>query len=211
MKYQILIFDLDGTLTDSKDGIFSGFEYSLAKLGIPMDPKIDFNDFIGPPLSHSFKKHFHLQGKENDRAVKIYREYYERKGMFQNRLYDGVLETLTRLKNSNHILILATMKLLQYTETIMAHFAINDFFQKVYAPGPGQLVEDKINLLRELKTEIKGSSYLMIGDRNIDIQSAKANAITACAVTYGYGSMAELTAEDPDFMIDDVRELLKIV
>ena len=124
----IILFDLDGTLTDPGEGITNSVAYALARYGITVEDKSTLNCFIGPPLAESFAKYYHLSDEDSKRAVDIYREYFAVKGIFENRLYDGISEMLKTLKKAGKTLLLATSKPEVYAKQILDHFDLLQFF-----------------------------------------------------------------------------------
>jgi phosphoglycolate phosphatase len=211
MKHPVIVFDFDGTLVDSQEGIFAGFRHTLKALGLPLDPGLNLYDVIGPPLADSFRKHFGLEGARNDLAVRIYREYYGRQGLYQARLYDGAPETLAALRRRDHKLILATVKMLMYTDRILVNLGIDRYFMKKYGPTGENPHFDKSAALGLVKQEMPQDSFLVVGDRGTDIRAARENGLRSCAATYGYGSREELEREKPNYLIDDIRQVMEVV
>jgi phosphoglycolate phosphatase len=211
MRYATIIFDLDGTLLDSQEGIFAGFRHALDILGVPLDPAFDMYQLIGPLLADSFKKYFHQEGERNDLAVHTYREYYERKGMYQVRLYDSVMETLHALVERGHRLELVTFKTLIFTNRILEHQGIRQYFAATYGPAVGVPHFDKVERFQAIAQGLPSDQILVVGDRGADIRAARSAGLRSCAVTYGYGGREELETEKPDYLIQSIQELLRIV
>ena len=191
-----IFFDLDGTLTDPKPGITRSIQYALDKLGQPTIPTEDELTWcIGPPLRASFVK---LLGTEAaaDLAVAHYRERFSDIGLYENRVYAGVEEVLTTLRQSGRRLFVATSKPHVYAARIIEHFDLRRHFERVFGSELDGTRADKSDLLAyALKTAAVDSSHaIMIGDRSHDMIGARNNGIKGIGVLYGYGSEQELMA-----------------
>lgn len=214
MRYSHLLFDLDGTLIDSKRGIFNAVKYTLDKLEIPeIGRPSDFNPFIGPPLRESFRELFNFSPDLAETATSIYREYYGEKGLFEFDIYDGILETIPKLKEMGFTLCLVTSKAEVYAKRIIKSMPVAGCFREISGceiDGTRSLKNELIEYTLE-KLGIKPSgSIIMIGDRYHDIRGAKLANVSSAAILYGYGSEAELREESPDLFINKPSDLLKI-
>jgi phosphoglycolate phosphatase len=186
-------FDLDGTLTDPKPGITRSIQYALGKLDLEVPPEDALTWCIGPPLQASLKK---LLGADDlvHRAVALYRERFADIGLFENRVYPGVEDTLSAVAGSGRRLFVATSKALVYAERIIDHFKLRIYFERVFGSELDGTRSDKTDLLSyALKTTgIDPTQAIMIGDRSHDMIGARNNKMTAVGVLYGYGSKQEL-------------------
>ncbi len=213
-RFSLLLFDLDGTITDSQRGITRSVQYALQQLGIPAPDPAAFRPFIGPPLFDSFRK---LPGFDDARAIQaihLYREYYTATGIFENELYPGIPELLSRLHGDGRTLALATTKPTVYAERILAHFNLTDCFAHVTGSNMDGSRVDKDELVRDVLAafpHISPNRAVMIGDREYDILGARANGILSVAVTWGYGPCTELRTARPDYLVRSVRELEALV
>jgi phosphoglycolate phosphatase len=186
-------FDLDGTLTDPKPGITRSIQYALGKLDrdVPLEDELTW--CIGPPLRASLKK---LLGADDlaDRALSLYRERFADIGLFENRIYPGIGDTLAAIASSGRRLFVATSKPGIYAERIIDHFKLGIYFESVFGSELDGTRSDKTDLLRyALKTTgVDPSRAVMIGDRSHDMIGARNNKMTAVGVLYGYGSKQEL-------------------
>ena len=213
--YQYVIFDLDGTLTDPLEGITNSVSYSLCEMNIEIPDRKVFQDFIGPPLKDSYEKWFHLIGEENDRAIELYRVYYQDKGILENRLYDGMGELLKDLHDRGIFLAIASSKPEHFVHRVLQSFDIEQYFSVIAGArddGEGgtkiAVLTDALNRIRQKEgRRALNSRILMVGDRKFDIQAARELGTDVCAVSYGYGQMSELVGCDPDYIADDLDDL----
>ena len=209
-KYRSYLFDLDGTLTDPGVGIKNSIRYALEKFGLPIPEDRVLDNFIGPPLLDSFAKYCGASPDEAQTLLKLYREYFSVKGLFENEVYDGVRETLAALKKGGATLCLATSKPELYAKQIVEHFGIAQYLDFV---GGSTMDEtrtkksDVINYVLE-NTGIRAGEAVMVGDRKYDVEGGRACGLDTVGVTFGYGSPEELA--DANYIIDSFPELLNI-
>ncbi|MCX7785175.1 MAG: HAD hydrolase-like protein [candidate division WOR-3 bacterium] len=209
IAHKILLFDLDGTLTDSKQGIINSIRYALSKMNLK-ENNINLEKFIGPPLAESFEKYFGLDNNTARYAVSVYREYYAVKGIFENRVYPGIPELLHKLKDKKKTLVCVTSKAGYYAQQILDHFNLSQYFTKLVGSNMDLTCTHKIELIRLALSyfpENSNSDFIMIGDRADDIIGAKKNNIKSIGVLYGYGTAEEIKAETPDYIVKSVKEL----
>lgn len=210
MKDTTILFDLDGTLTDSAEGIFNGIIYALKRFDMEIEDRERLYKCIGPPLKYSFMNFFELQEADADRAVSFYREYYQDKGIFQNRLYDGIEELLKLLRDKEFTMAVATSKPEPYARRIIEKFQIDKYFSFVGGSGldgsRGTKTEVMQYVLDELGVKNPGKVF-MVGDRNHDIIGAKTIGTSSIGVLYGYGSMDELKNAKADYIVHTVEEV----
>ena len=191
----IVFIDLDGTLTESKPGIMGGIRHAVNALGLEMPPDDVLDNFIGPPLTDSFEKYMGLTGEESRRALEEYREYYGRQGEFENSVYDGVEEMLTRLKEAGKRLFVVTAKPEPAAKRIISHFGLGRFFEQVCGASLDDTRDNKTAVIHYALEEcgVKDlSEVVMIGDRNDDVRGADNAGIGVVGVLYGYGNETEL-------------------
>ncbi len=205
------IFDLDGTLTDSKPGILGCLTNTLDAHGIAWTGPLDW--FIGPPADYSMRR-LMPDADEPRRAALLhdYRLCYAATGWQENSVYPGVPELLQSLQRSGWQLFVCTSKREDFTERILEKFALSRYFFAVYADKAGSLHHTKTALLRRLLDEqsLDRATTFMVGDRKFDIEAARANGVTSIAVTYGYGTSEELASAGPDHTCNAVEGLLPI-
>ena len=213
MKYKHYLFDLDGTLTDSGIGITNSVMYALEKFGIHVSDRKELYPFIGPPLTDSFKKYYGFSEKDALQAVEYYREYFRAGGIFENAVYEGIPEMLRALKNGNATVALATSKPYEFTVQILDHFDLHQYFDHVGAATMDGRISSKADVIRHLLDNlgvIDKSSVLMIGDRDQDVEGAKANDLHCAGVLWGYGSNDELMNAGADYIVSVPSDILTL-
>ena len=211
--YQTILFDLDGTLTDSSPGITNSVAYALEKMGFTVSDKQELLPFIGPPLSESFQRYYHLSEKESQQAIVFYREYFTEKGIFENSLYPDVEEILKQLKLDGKQILLATSKPEPFARIILDYFHLTEYFDEIVgATMDGTLSAKGDVIAHALKRAsiTDPATCLMIGDRKHDILGAKSNQMDSVGVLYGFGSREELSRAGATFIIDGLSDLLTL-
>jgi phosphoglycolate phosphatase len=208
MNYQYLLFDLDGTISDPKQGITNCLNYALASFDLPQHPPDTLAQFIGPPLDYSFRQ---LVGERNPEfigaLVAKYRERYAEIGYRENALYPGIVSALTELHQHAGVVIgLCTSKRADFAHKILELFNLSHFFTFVSGGDVGVEKSSQIGALLDAGTI--NASTLMIGDRHFDLAAAQAHAIDGAGVLWGYGSEAELKPFNPVFLLQHTHELL---
>ncbi len=208
-KIDNILFDLDGTLTDPKEGIVNSILFALKKLRIHEKNISDLDTFIGPPLRESFVKRYNLTNELADKAMLYYREYFSVKGINENKIYPGVKEMLESLSNHNYKLFVATSKPTIFALEVLRYFKIDSYFSEIIGSNLDNTRTDKTEIISYIisKYGLKAGSSVMIGDRKHDIIGAKNNSMKTIAVTYGYGSPEELLSCQPDFILHNCPEI----
>ena len=206
----MILFDLDGTLTDPKAGITRSVRYALGRLGIE-EPDLDsLIGFIGPPLAESFSKQYAMTPEETASAVVFYREFFKQQGMFDNEVYPGIEELLQSLKSVGCTLVVATSKPTVFAEAILQHFDLAKYFDLVVGSNLDQTRSAKAEIIAcilESFPEFQNAYFVMIGDREHDIIGAHHTRIDSIAVRCGYGPDEELRRANPTYMAEAVTEL----
>lgn len=208
--YKYLFFDLDGTVTESAEGIINSVAYALEKLGIPVENKETLRCFIGPPLSESFREFYKLSEEDIQRGVLYYREYYPDKGIFENKLYDGIAELLEKLSKTEYKIILATSKPEPFAVRILDYFGISQYFDLIVGSTFDKKRMGKTDVLEyalKMCDDPDRSECLMIGDRKHDVIGARDVGIDCAYVLYGYGSREEAEEYSAEYIIDDMAKL----
>jgi len=208
LKHEIVLFDLDGTLTDPGTGITNSVAYALNRFGIEVADRRELYPFIGPPLMHSFRDFYNLDEVTARQAVDYYREYYQDQGIYENELYPGIDKLLASLKEEGRRLAVATSKPTFFAEKVLQHFDILKYFPLVVGSNlDGTRVEKDEVMAHALALLNSSALTLMVGDRKYDILAAHKLGIEALGISYGYGSAEELEAAKPHYMAASVAEL----
>lgn len=212
--YKYIFFDLDGTLTDPGVGITNSIIYSLKKFNIEVSDRTQLYKFIGPPLLESYAKYFNFSKEEANKAVVYYREYFTDKGIFENEVYDGIPELLSKLKDAGIKLVLATSKPEHFALRIMEHFELAQYFCCMCGSSQHETQESKADVIRKAISicNIENTeNILMVGDRLHDIEGAKACGLQAAGVMWGYGSVEEFKKYNADYIVNDLNELSNLI
>lgn len=208
--YEYLFFDLDGTVTDSAEGIYNSVAYALEKLGCPVEDKTTLRPFIGPPLTDSFREFCGFDEEKTALGVKYYREYYPEKGIFENRLYDGIARLLETLSMHGRKIVLATSKPEPFAVRILEHFDIAKYFHLIAGSTFDGTVNSKTDVLRSAMDKCgitDPSTVLMIGDRKHDVIGAHEVGMDCAYVLFGFGTREEAQEYSAEYIIDDVDAL----
>jgi phosphoglycolate phosphatase len=203
-----VLFDLDGVLVDSRAAIADCINHALAALGLPQQREADLYRFIGPPLAVTFAE---LTGQAADSAavaacVEHYRERYAVAALGETEVVPGITEALTELAR-HHRLAVATAKALALAEPLLEGLALRTFFDVVAGPDLTAINEDKSTTIGAALGALASDRAVMVGDRSFDIAGAHAHGLAAIGVTWGIGSVDELSAAGADAIIDDPAEL----
>lgn len=227
MDKKYLLFDLDGTVTDSNLGITRCVQYALLDQGIDEQDMSVLEEYIGPALDDSFKKYHGLNDEQAVKAVAKYRERYRDTGIFENEVYDGIVPCLETLKAAGKIICLSTCKPEPFAVRILEHFKLDKYFDVVTGSDlegtrkqKYQVIEEtfkrlsanvlKQELTEELLNEIKADS-VMIGDRNQDVNGAHQVGIECIGVRYGYAKPDELEDAGVDYIVETIPELTALI
>ncbi len=210
MEHDYILFDLDGTLTEPAEGITNSVCYALAKFGIVSKPQDELR-FIGPPLHKSFQDFYGMSEEDSFRAVDYYREYYAPKGIFENRLYDGIAEALDKLSAKGYTLAVASSKPEFYVKQILTHFGIADRFEVVVGSEMNGDRTDKAEVVAEALSRLEAApeECCMIGDRLHDIEGAHKCGLLAAGVLWGYGSKEEFAEARADAVFADIAAMVR--
>ncbi|MBG9581783.1 5'-nucleotidase [Bacillus thuringiensis] len=208
--YTTYLFDLDGTLTDPKEGIVNSVLYALKKVGIEELHIRELDSFIGPPIQQSFVERYNMNEGEVERAVFYFREYLKQSGLLENNIYEGIPNLLQQLKNTGNRLFIATSKPTIFAEQVIEHFQLTNYFEDIIGSnldGTRIKKEEIIAHILQTNEELNKEEIVMIGDRKHDIIGANQNGIASIGVLYGYGSETELTEVGATHIAIDVKEL----
>lgn len=209
-QYDTILFDLDGTLTDSSPGILNAVVYALQKMNRPVPNREDLFVFIGPPLSDTFTKCCGMTRDVAEEAIANYREYFGTRGLFENAVYEGAEALLARLQAAGKTLILATSKPEEFTLRILDHFGLSPYFSYVAGATMDDTRSKKSDVIAyALKScpPADLSRTVMVGDRHHDIDGARGNGLDSIGVLYGYGDREELEAAGATYIAATIAEL----
>lgn len=212
--YKTILFDLDGTLTDSGLGITNSASYALKKYGIDVSDRKELNRFVGPPLTESFGRYYGIPSEKYPEILGYYREYYTDRGIFENEVYSGIPELLEKLKRDGKRLIVATSKPEIFAVQILEHFGIAKYFDFI---GGAEMNESRTKKDEVIRYAIDAcritelSDVVMVGDREYDIIGAKLIGLDSVGVLYGYGSREELEKAGATFIAEGVGDIYDIV
>jgi phosphoglycolate phosphatase len=190
-----VLFDLDGTLTDPREGITRCIAFALERMGVEAPPLDELTFAIGPPLRASFARLLGREDRESvERAIALYRERFADVGLFENEPYDGIADTLERIRASGAAMIVCTSKPLVYARRIVEHFGLHVHFDAIHGCELDGTREDKRDLMEYLlpRHGIAPAEAAMIGDRGADMRAARHHGLAAIGALWGYGSAAEL-------------------
>lgn len=208
---QVILFDLDGTLTESGEGITKSVQYALGKMGITEDDLDKLRCFVGPPLKEQFMAYGGFDEAQGEQAVAYYRERYTTAGIFENKLYPHVPELLEVLKINDKILGVASSKPEVFVKQILDYFEISQYFQVIVGSELDGKRTDKAEVIEEalhrLHMENERDKVIMVGDKEHDVLGAKICGIQCVGVSYGYGSREELEKAGAVYIAEDVEDL----
>ena len=213
-KYNTVIFDLDGTLTDPAIGITNSVAYALKKWGIEVADRKELYKFIGPPLLDSFGNYYGFSREDSERAVGYFREYFSTKGMFENSVYNDIPEVLSELRTRGKKLIVATSKAEVFAKQILEYFGLDGYFDFVSGATLDSSMVEKADVI-DYALKSCGvdniSDIVMIGDREFDVFGAKHFGMDSVGVLYGYGSCEELAAAGATYIAEKPLDILNFV
>ena len=227
MKHKYLLFDLDGTLTDPKEGITKSVQYALQFFGIEEPDLEKLTPFIGPPLKGSFMEFYGFSEEQAEKAVEKYREWFTPKGIFQNKVYEGIPQMLGTLRENGKVLAVASSKPQEFVEKILEHFSIRKYFSVVVGScmdgtrvEKEEVIEEALRQLEAAAEDEKAAAALqdfavsgtvMIGDRKFDIEGGKAHGLVTVGVSFGYAGEGELEGAGADYIVGTAEELEQVL
>ena len=211
--YKYIFWDLDGTISDSGEGIFKSVTYAVGHMGTELPSAKILRKFVGPPLTESFAKYCGYTPEDADRAVAFFREYYQSKGIYENTMYAGMDELLKNLTDAGYICVVATAKPEPLAREIIARYGIDKYFR--YTAGASfdssrARKEQVIAYALEACEISDKSQVVMVGDRSHDCIGAKQNGLDCIGVLYGYGEREELEETGVIAIAKDISELTDI-
>ena len=235
--FKYVFFDLDGTLTDSQEGITKSVSYALINLGVDDLPDEIKLKFIGPPLKDSFPRYCGFDEETTEKAIKLYRERYSKVGKFENRPYEGIPELLAALKEDGRVLVIASSKPTEFVEDILGKFDIRKYFDLISGAQMNGVNSEKEDVIKkaldtlgieyhldeekakrfeskEVKFDPEKSlkDVVMIGDRHYDILGAKYFGMDSIGVNYGFAQdKNELKEAGATYVCETVEDLKNLL
>lgn len=212
LKQTIVLFDLDGTLTDSAEGVIRSAQYMQEKMGIEKWADEDLKFIVGPPLMKTFTEDFAMDAETAETALAHFRERYTTVGLFENKLYPGIEEMLTALRKKDKRLAVATSKKEETAVRILEHFGVAKYFEVIGGDNRAAGRDNKAKVIAYVLEQMRAekNDVVMVGDRKFDVEGAHAMGIPCVAVEYGYGNREEFLACGADVVVaapEDVAEL----
>ena len=211
---ETILFDLDGTLTDSGLGITKAVQYALGQMGYEVPAREALFTFIGPPLHKSFQKHYGMDEQTSVEAVRQFRVYYNQMGgILENEVYEGVRELLAALKNAGKRLMIATSKPQAAAELVMHHFGLDEFVPEIIGgtDDPARNTKGKVIAYALGEFGVDASTAIMVGDREHDVHGALENGIPAIGITWGYGDRPELENAGAKVVFDAPEDVAQYI
>lgn len=211
--YSTVLFDLDGTLTDSGKGIINSAKYALKQMNHEVPDDSELRKFIGPPLVDSFRNYCGFTNEQAHKAVYEYRVYYKEKGIFENEVYNGVRDMLCSLKENGKKIILATSKPEVFARIVLDHFDLTKYFDFIAGALTDETRNTKAQIIEHILKSCDmtdTSDLVMVGDREHDVIGAKEHGIDCIGVLYGYGSRAELETAGAKFIAKTPTDVVDI-
>ncbi|OTO71698.1 MULTISPECIES: HAD-IA family hydrolase [unclassified Enterococcus] len=203
---KIVLFDLDGTLTDSSEGILNSIRYMLEKKGLAISDTETLRSFIGPPLADSLKALYEISEAEAQEAVESYREYYADQGIKQLTVYPDVEKMLTDL-SEDYSLAIATSKPEFFAEQVIENTGLTKYFTGIFGADLAGDRSKKADVITYALEQLEGDTAVMVGDRKFDILGAKDNQLKSIGVLYGFGDRQELAEAGADLLVEKALEI----
>jgi len=213
-KYNTIFFDLDGTLSDSAIGIIRCLKYSLEKFSIVENEEEKLRHYIGPSLTETYTKIYGMSDAQAVKATAFYRERFEREGIKENVMFEGVNHLLAGLKEQKKTMVIATAKPTEHAKQILEYYQIDHYFTVIAGSNFDGTREHKGEVIKFALSQLETpdvKNIIMVGDRQHDVLGAKENDLAVIGVGYGYGTIEELTEAKPDKIVSSVAELSKIL
>ena len=213
-EYNVIAFDLDGTLSDPAHGLIQGFIYCFKKLGLPYENENDLRKYIGPSLYEEWQEDFGFTPDEANDAIEVFREYYNIYGWWDNTLYEGIPEMLGTLRAAGKKIVLATSKPLDTAKKVLALFGLTDYFDFIGGAVSHQN-DQKWQVLNwslssvgiDVNDPAQREKCILVGDRKYDAEGAKICGIDSMGVLYGHGTEEEIYASGFTHYADSVADI----
>ena len=221
LEKRYILFDLDGTLTDSYEGIINAFKYALHRMGIEPKPET-FRKYVGPPVMWSFQTYYGLDDAQAEAGLTLFRDYYSAQGIFENRVYSGIEEMLQVLNAHGKKLMVATAKPEHMALRVLEHFGLRDYFCFVAGithdkspafddPAIRATKEEVIRHVLRTNGILDPENAVMVGDRSGDIRAGRQFGMQTIGVSYGYGTEEELLSAGADHIAETPGKVAEII
>ena len=214
MKYQLVVFDLDGTLADTSPGIVNSHRYAHKMMGRPEPPLGELRSVIGGPLLQIYRDRFGFSEVDARRALTFYRSYYAEKGIYEATLYPGILETLQQLRSLGVQLSVATLKAERFVGMLLHYLGILDFFSVVHGMDDND-TRTKMQMIQMCLeyTHVPPQRAVLVGDSIHDLSGARACGVSFLGVTYGFDFTPEIHDHVPVsvMLADNCLEIVKML
>ena len=213
-KYDVIAFDLDGTLTNPERGLVASFMYALGKMGVDYGTKEDLKRFIGPPIYEEWQSVFGFTPEESSEALLIFREFYSVYGWWDNEMYQGVPEMLNRLREAGKKIILATSKPEIFARKVLNLFDIAKYFDYIGGADTDKTRDKKHEVLSYSMASLgitDTSKVILVGDRVYDADGARECGVDSLGVLYGHGSREEIENSGFNYICENVEDIAKIL
>lgn len=212
MSLRYALFDFDGTIADTSEGIIKSVAYALERLGAHINGTEALYRFIGPPLYDSFVGFYGFSHEKSLNAVELFRESYTASGIYQSKMYDGIKTLLCNIRSRNIDALIVSSKPEKMIESLLDVYGIGKYFSFV-AGAVGMDRRDKCAVMEYAVSTygITAADAVMVGDTKYDIEAARLFGIRSIGVTFGFGSEAELKAEGADYIAYSVKDAEKII
>jgi len=211
-SFKAVLFDLDGTITDPKEGIVNSVLYAVKESGLEEHQPESLNSFIGPPLHYSFQQRYGVTEREAFEMVRLYRVYYAQDGILQCHLYDGIEDVIKKLYAEGVFLSLATSKPVGYANQILKHFGLDKYFSftaGALMDGKRTDKKDVIQFALDHIPHFEKDKILMIGDREFDVDGGHFHGLQTAWAAWGYGDAQVLKASKPHYIFDSPQDMMR--
>ena len=213
--FDYVIFDFDGTVADTGEGILKSLQYSFIAMGDPAPDLSDLKKFIGPPVYYSYTHFYGISEDKVDLYIKKYRERYREKGIYESEVYPGLKELIASLKENNIKVGIASSKPENLIYSVSDYLGITQMFDAIVGvKSDNSKHSTKAGLIAQAMTELGAedkSKVLMVGDRLFDIDGAHEAGIKCCAALWGYGNRAEFEEHNADFIVQQPKNVFYLI
>jgi len=213
-QYDVVAFDLDGTLTNPERGLVAAFKYAFDKMGIEYRDEESLKRFIGPPLFEEWQRTLGISAEKSSEMLRVFRDFYQVFGWWDNEIYEGVPAMLSELKKRGKTIILATSKPEHFANKILHLFDIHRYFDFVGGAESDKKRDKKSEVLEYALMSVGATEKekcILVGDRKYDAEGAKKVGIDSMGVLYGHGSLEELEAAGFDYIVESVSDITKLI